>query len=697
MGSTRLMMQQVVRDGSYMTDIAAALEAVVTAIGGQERVGQLDMAQAVARAIETEEHLLVQAGTGTGKSMAYLVPAICHAIAGRPVVVATATLALQRQLMERDLPLAAAALTPLLGRAPTYAVLKGRNNYVCLDRLHRVDSDSARDDDDEEAALFAAPRSALGKQARAVQKWAMSTATGDRDEYPGSIDPRVWRSVAVTRRECVGEARCRFGGECFTALRREQVMQADIVVTNHAMLAIDALEGVPVLPEHDAVIIDEAHELVDRATQALTVDVGPRAVTLAAQRARPWIEREVHDALLAAADDLADVVQALTDDGVQRLPEPTRDLLLALTGVRDAARAAIGQIGSDDDPAEMAARQRAKGAMEEVHTTAGRVVTASSYDVVWVDAPRGGDTGTIHLAPLQVAGLLRDSLFSRSIAVLTSATLTVGGEFEPVARALGLAAGPDGVASGVAVNEFGDLDAEEVAEALARAGADAPTWRGLDVGSPFDYASQGILYVAAHLPPPTRDGIPEESLDEIGDLVTASGGRALVLCSSWRGVERTTDYLRVRCSGFEVLAQQRGDAVADLVDRFTADPTSVLVGTMSLWQGVDVPGSSCILVVIDKIPFPRPDDPVLSARQQAIDAAGGSGFRAVSVPRAGLLLAQGAGRLIRNENDRGVVAVLDPRLATASYARTLRASMPPLWYSTDKAAVTGALERLAPH
>ena len=669
-----------------MTQIAAALEAVVAAIGGQERAGQVQMAEAVARALRTEEHLLVQAGTGTGKSMAYLVPAICHAVTARPVVIATATLALQRQLVERDLPTAAAALSPLLGRVPTFALLKGRNNYVCLERLHRVDADVDRDD--EEAALFAAPRSALGKQAKAVQQWAMTTTTGDRDEFGGPIDPRVWRSVSVNRRECVGEAKCRFGAECFTAVRREQVMQADIVITNHAMLAIDALEGIPVLPEHDAVIIDEAHELTDRATQALTVELGPRAVSLAAQRARSFVEREVHDALLAASDELGDALHALSENGVLRIEEPTRDLLLALTAVRDAARAAIGQVGSDDDPAELATRQRVKGALEEVHATAGRLLTAAEYDVVWLDSGRGADTGTLHLAPLQVAGLLRDALFAKTPVVLTSATLTVGGSFDAVARSLGL----EGPSAGA--NEFGDLDADEVAERTQRAASDRLPWQGLDVGSPFDYASQGILYVAAHLPPPTRDGLPEVALDEIGDLVEAAGGRALVLCSSWRGVERAAEYLAVRLIGIEVLVQQRGDAVGDLVERFTADATSVLVGTMSLWQGVDVPGSSCILVVIDKIPFPRPDDPVLAARQQAIDAAGGSGFRAVSVPRAGLLLAQGAGRLIRSEDDRGVVAVLDPRLATAGYARTLRASMPPLWYSTQKDAVIGALARL---
>ena len=277
-------------------------------------------------------------------------------------------------------------------------------------------------------------------------------------------------------------------------------------------------------------------------------------------------------------------------------------------------------------------------------------------------------SGVARLAPLSVAGRLRQQMFARVPVVLTSATLTVGGSFDSLAGALGLVADADAPFAG-------------------------PDWQGLDVGSPFDFDRQAILYVARHLPPPGRDGIPEEALDEAGDLVEAAGGRALVLCSSWRAVERMGDYLRVRLPN-DVLVQCRGDTVAALVDRFAADAHTVLVGTMSLWQGVDVPGPSCTLVVIDRIPFPRPDDPVLSARQEAVDRAGGSGFASVSVPRAGLLLAQGAGRLIRGPEDRGVVAVLDPRLATAGYARMLRASLPPMWFTTERDAVTAALSQI---
>ena len=660
------------------------LAAVIAELGGQEREGQIAMAEAIERAIDTREHLLVQAGTGTGKSVAYLVPAILHAIEHSPVIVATATLALQRQLMERDLPRVSTALTPLLQREPRYAVLKGRNNYVCLERLNR----SEAIEDDEDGALFTAPRSELGRQARAVQAWAETTETGDRDEYPGSIDPRVWRSVSVGRRECVGESKCRFGEECFTVKRREIAMKADVVITNHALLAIDVLEGIPVLPEHDAVIIDEAHELVDRATQALTMELSPRGIEFAAGRARKHVDLDMHDALLTASDDLADALAALIDDGQSRLPELTRDLTLALTGIRDAARAATSDISTDSDPTTIAARQRARGTLDEIFEAAGKFLSAREGDVIWVDPGPRGTTPTLHLAPLHVAGLLRSALFSDGAVVLTSATLTVGGSFDSLAQSIGLADPAYARRVSPAIGEEPQDDPGESAVPFSIA------WQGLDVGSPFDYERQGILYVAAHLPPPSREGIAEEALDEIADLIDAAGGRTLVLCSSWKAVERLGDYLRVRLTGPEVMMQAKGDTVADLVDRFTMDAHSVLVGTLSLWQGVDVPGDACTLVVIDRIPFPRPDDPVLSARQAAVDAAGGSGFRSVSVPRAGLLLAQGAGRLIRGLDDRGVVAVLDPRLATAGYARLLRQSLPPFWYTTDKDSVLGALRRL---
>ncbi|MBI1351425.1 MAG: ATP-dependent helicase [Actinomycetales bacterium] len=645
-------------------DLEAALSAVVGAIGGEERPGQLEMARRVAEALRGGGHALVQAGTGTGKSVGYLVPAALHATSedGGTVIVATATLALQRQLVERDLPLVASALAPLVGRPLTFAVLKGRNNYVCLQKLHGAAPD------DESEALFEAPRSALGKQAVALREWALATETGDRDEYPDDVDPRVWRGFSVGRRECMGESRCPFGEECFTVLRRRKAQEADIVVTNHAMLAIDALEGIPVLPEHDAVVIDEGHELVDRATAAVTGELTVAMVERAISRARRLLDPETLDRVQGAAEVLDDALRetALSLAGPTRIEAFDRTMTLALTTLRDTCHQALAEVnaqkGGDSDA--LAARQLAVGALEDVHDVAGELIAVTELDVVWLDPGEGNRAPALRMAPLSVAGLLRAALFERTPVAITSATLTVGGGFDPV---------------------------------LASMGLDPSSATAVDVGSPFDHGRQGILYVARHLPPPGRDGTPMEALDELAELIEAAGGRTLALFSSWRGVERAADYLRVRFGDRDdlpLLVQKRGDAVGQLVQRFAEEPASTLLGTVSLWQGVDVPGGSCILVVIDRIPFPRPDDPLLSARQRAVDEAGGSGFRAVSVPKAGLLLAQGAGRLIRGTSDRGVVAVLDSRLATAGYSAALRASLPPFWYTTDRAVVLGSLARL---
>ena len=624
--------------------IQDALDRVVVTLSGERRTGQSEMAIAVAEAFANGTHLIVQAGTGTGKSMGYLVPAALFAVErGTPVVVATATLALQRQLIERDIPALTHALEPVLGRPLRAAVLKGRNNYVCLHRLH---GGPVSDEDD---GLL--ERSALGEQAVAVRAWAEGTQTGDRDEFPDPIDARVWSGFSVGRRECVGESVCAFGAECFTAQRRIAAQDADIVITNHAMLAIDAIEGIPVLPEHGAIVIDEGHELVDRTTTALAITLNPVVIERALTRARAYLP----DAQRARAHEACDALAAALIDVTGELRPVPDSVRSALTLVRDSVREAVRHF--DTKQADPANTQRLRGALEEIADAANTFLASGDSDVVWAD-------GNLHRAPLSVASDLRERLFTRSPVVVTSATLTVGGDFDALVETLGL-----------------DDDV-----------------RAIDVGSPFDYAKQGILYAAAHLDPPGRDGLPMAGLDDLADLIEAAGGRTLALFSSWHGVERAAEYLRVRLSAdYPVLVQARGDATGPLLERFARDPRTSLLGTMGLWQGVDVPGESCTCVVIDRIPFPRPDDPLLAARQRHVDEAGGSGFRSVSVPRAALLLAQGAGRLIRGPEDRGVVAVLDSRLARAGYGRVLREGLPPFWYTTDTAHVLGALRRLDAH
>jgi ATP-dependent DNA helicase DinG len=297
--------------------------------------------------------------------------------------------------------------------------------------------------------------------------------------------------------------------------------------------------------------------------------------------------------------------------------------------------------------------------------------------------------------------LLSENLFAEIPVVITSATLTLGGKFDAMAKDLGLLPPIKGLDVEEEPEDYIDPEVDENGNLVAPKAAEIVSihdWLALDVGSPFDAASQGVLYIPAHLPPPGRDGLGDEQLAEATRLIIAAGGRTLALFSSWRAVEKASEHLKKALpeAGLDIklLVQRKGDVVADLVKQFAGDTTSVLLGTISLWQGVDVPGESCSLVIIDRIPFPRPDDPLVAARQQRVDRSGGSGFRSIAVPRAALLLAQGAGRLLRTQKDRGMVAVLDSRLNSANYAGFLVQSLPPFWKTTDPDVATAAIARL---
>jgi ATP-dependent DNA helicase DinG len=690
--------------------VPALLAAAVAGISGAERPGQVLMAEAVARAIDDGEHVAVQAGTGTGKSLAYLVPAARHAAAmDAKVVVSTATIALQRQLTDRDLPRLAEALTPLLGRAPTFAILKGRRNYLCKHRLH-----SGAADDPQESLFDPAAATEVGRQVTRLREWAETTETGDRDELVPGVDERAWRQVAVTARECIGAQRCGFGSRCFAERAHEIAGRADIVVTNHALLAIDALENGNVLPDHDVVIVDEAHDLVDRVTSVATAELSAPAVDAAARRTGRQVTDDAVGRLRDAGEGLALV---FGDAPAGRIDALSDHLAVALASVRDAAGSCATEIratakNADDEPEQLAARRAALAALDEVHDSAERMLAAfgpdvaARPDVVWLDVPADPDPRrppTLRVAPLAVGELLATRLFGRTTVALTSATLTVGGSFDPLARQWGLPA--PGVIPASPDPAIGIPAAETAAPADAAgddaAGDAAPepaephplNWSGLDVGSPFDHPRSGILYVARHLPPPGRDGLAQPYLDELRELITAAGGRTLGLFSSMRAARQAAAELRAQLAC--PLLCQGDDPTSQLITRFAEDEPTCLFGTLSLWQGVDVPGRSLQLVVIDRIPFPRPDDPLASARQRAVEARGGNGFMTVSAAQAGLLLAQGTGRLLRTMTDRGVVAILDPRLMTKRYGSFLRASLPPFWTTTDPEVVRGALRRLA--
>ncbi|KXK62231.1 ATP-dependent helicase [Micromonospora rosaria] len=680
--------------------LAAAVGAVP---GGAARPGQQQMTEAIAASVESGEHLLVQAGTGTGKSLGYLAPALT---VDGPVVVSTATLALQSQLVDHDLPRLADAVTPLLGRRPTFAVLKGRHHYLCLARL-----DNSTEDDPGDT-LFDDPRPGggtkwlgeagrLGKQIQRLRDWAMETDTGDRDELDPGVDDQAWRLVSMPARECVGAGRCPFGDECFAEASRARAREADVVVTNHSLLAVDMLAGRHIVPPHKLLIVDEAHELADRVSSAAQAELTPDLVDRSARRARPLLKPETAEALTEAGDALA-VGLGETPAGrlTGGLPTPLREACTLLDSATRAALDALGEVKADDpDPVR---KQQVKAVLDDLSTTAQRLLEEADHDVAWVEKHEQGSRRALVVAPLSVAGTLATHLYEERTVVATSATLALGGRFDTVARSLGLetpAAAPPSPAA-TALARTTDRRRSDGSPAPAPPApptgpvTEGPGWRSLDVGSPFDYARQGILYVAAHLPRPSVSGLPDAAGEELLALVQALGGRTLGLFSSRRAAQQAAELLRAR-TDLPVLLQGE-EALPLLVRRFREERESCLFGVMSLWQGVDVPGDSCQLVVIDRLPFPRPDEPLAAARAAAVDAGGGSGFASVSVPIAAVRLAQGVGRLIRATGDKGVVAVLDSRLETArGYGPFLRRSLPPFWYTTRPEVARGALERLA--
>ena len=658
-----------------LAEVRRALEVAVAAIDGRARSGQIEMAEAVANSLIDNHHLMVQAGTGTGKSLAYLVPAI---VSGKRTLIATATLALQRQLVDRDLPKIVPALEKELNRNISFGIYKGVGNYICLQKFK-----SDEQDPDTELVLEI---SSLGKDAQRLRAWAQTPGvSGDRDEAP-EVDRRVWAASSVSGRECVGADVCNYGTQCFAANAKAKALASDIVVTNHTLLALEVVESHPILPERDVVILDEAHEFMDRTTQAVTEELTSQRVARAAAMARKYkaLTNKLVDAFTHASDDFTDAMDAYSEfmrgdlEMNRKLESLPQELEAPIRRVRETAQAIMQFMQADDeiiDTNELAERARVKGAVNEVSVTAQKMLKGGNGQVLWYEPT----FKTLYLAPLSVSNVLRENLLRQTPVIATSATLTVGGGFDSMAKQIGFITGAE-------------ADEEPKEDSI-----DPANVQMIDVGSPFDFAQQGVLYLPKHLPEPSRDGIAPEVLEHLGELIDAAGGRTLALFSSWRGVEAADAHLRKVLAErpIRIITQKRGDAVAPLVEKFAEDETSVLLGTMTLWQGVDVPGASCTLVAIDRIPFPRPDDPVMSARSAEIDAAGGSGFMSVSLPRAALLLAQGAGRLIRSSEDRGVVAILDSRIVNKRYGSILLNSIPPLWRTSDPAVVKDSLKRLS--
>jgi ATP-dependent DNA helicase DinG len=665
-----------------LPDVAQVLASVTASLpgGGEDRPGQQAMAQAVGRAIDERRHLVVGAGTGTGKSLAYLVPAV---LSGRSVVVATATRALQDQLATKDLPQVAESLQAR--RAVRFAVLKGRSNYLCRQRAAEVGgaeqaglTGMALFGDDGLAEPSAAPETLdlgrLGGQLRRLIAWADTTETGDRAELDFEPNPRAWGALSVSARECPGAFRCPSGTICFAEKARERAAAADVVVVNTHLYATHVASDGAVLPEHDVVVLDEAHAVEDVMTAALGVEITPGRLRAVAQGARGLVGAdgarfvegvgEVADRLdsvlapLAGRRVLTDVDGNAPSAQTQELAavlELARGRIDALAGAlrRADAESAGGAEAAGAANDETARRNRALLALGHLAEEVSGIVALGHEQVAWVETSGPtGRTPTLRSAPIEVGPLLSKRLWPTVTAVLTSATVPPG---------LG-----------------------------ARLGLPVKGTDHLEVGSPFPFETCALLYCAKHLPDPRRPGAREALHEELGALITAAGGRTLALFTSWRAMHEATDALRPQL-GFEVLAQ--GDKPkAKLLDAFSSDHAACLFATMSFWQGVDVPGPTLSLVTLDRLPFSRPDDPLLQARR---DRAGEAAFRLVDLPRAATLLAQGAGRLIRSSTDRGVVAVLDSRLATAGYRNVLLGALPPMRRTTSHDEVVGFLQAIA--
>jgi ATP-dependent DNA helicase DinG len=612
--------------------VRQAMERVVAALGaGEDRPGQREMAEAVAASIAQDRHLVVQAGTGTGKSLAYLVPAV---LSGKRVVVATATKALQDQLADKDLPF----LEKHLGTPFEFAVLKGRSNYLCRQRAREVmggDDQLELDDNVGE----------LGREVARLIEWGRTSPTGDRAELDFEPRPRAWASVSVNAMDCPGATRCPSGEDCFAEQARQRAETADVVVVNTHLYGAHLASGGHVLPDHDVVVFDEAHELEDIAAASLGLELGAGRFRNLVRNARPVVEKGD----MAALDDL-DGAGLRLENGLEphrgtRLPAGLGDEVgdvVRLAAERAArARAAIRK-GDGDDP------KRARALRAADHLAGDLAFAAEERPgyVSWVEGP--AHAPVLRIAPIDVGELLAEKLWGDVTAILTSATIP---------PALG-----------------------------ERLGLPPDRHNQLDVGSPFPYEDHALLYCAAHLPDPRSPKYEAAMHEELEALLRLAGGRTLGLFTSWRAMQAAAEALRDKLP-WPLLTQADLPKPA-LVEAFASDEHACLFATMGFWQGIDIPGPALSQVVIDRIPFPRPDEPLMQARR---DRARAAAFRTVDLPRAATLLAQGTGRLIRTATDRGVVAILDPRLAGANYKWDLVRALPPMRRTRHRADVEAFL------
>lgn len=626
------------RRGPSDEQVGAALAGVVGGRpgGGEARPGQRDMALAVAGAVGIGRHLVVRAGTGTGKSLAYLLPAV---LSGRKVVVATASKALQDQLAEKDLPFLRAQLP---GSAFSWAVVKGRANYLCRQRVDELEAGLGQ-------AELALGGEAVREELDRLLHWAEDTDTGDRAELGEEPSVRAWSALSVSGDECPGAAKCPRGGDCFAERARAAAAEADIVVANLALYGVHIGSGERVLPEHDVVVIDECHQLEDVLSSTLGFELSANRFAAFAGRVRSVIaDQQLPANLVEVGASLVAVLRGYIGEQLPRpLPVEVADAVVLARGRIEAAAEALRRIQTTVQDADQR-RARAQRVATMLIQELDIVAELPENYVAWV--PDSGDP-RLSVAPVEVGPVLGATVWGNRTAVLTSATIPSG-----MARRVGLRP-----------NHFDELD----------------------VGSPFDYEHHGLLYCALHLPDPRAEAYRAALHDELASLIGAAGGRTLALFTSWRALEAAAAALRPKVS-VPVLAQ--GDLpVGRLIEQFRADPATCLFATTGLFQGIDVPGETLSLVTIDRLPFPRPDDPLLNARR---DRAGSAAFATIDVPRAATLLAQAAGRLIRRAEDRGVVAVFDRRLGTARYRWDIIRALPPFARTRHRAEAEAFLREI---
>ncbi len=617
---------------------ADGLRAVTATLpAAEQRAGQEQMADLVTDAITRRRHLVVQAGTGTGKTLAYLVPAIR---ARARIVVATATKALQDQLATKDLPF----LAETMKQPFRWSVLKGRSNYLCMQRLREMHGGGQAQLELEEWSA-----TTLADLTRLAQ-WAGESDTGDVAELDWSPSDQAWRTVSVGSDECPGADRCPSGDICFAERARRRAAEADVIVVNTHLYGLHVGSGGVILPPHDVVVFDEAHVLEDVMSDTVGGQLAPgRFVTLAGIVRRILEDPELIAGIVALADTVRD---ALAPHAGQRLPVPYPD------GLQDAlatARNHLDRVGAAltkiDSPLEDAKQRKLRAqlvvgrAIELLDLALGEHSGSVDYVSGRPDQPR------LEIAPLDVGPILAEGVWSEHTAILTSATIP---------RSL-----------------------------PARVGLPADAFDVADVGSPFDYEHHALLYCAMHLPDPRHPTYRDRMHEELAALIGAAGGRTLALFTSWRAMELAAAALR-DVVDVPILTQRDLPKPA-LVRRFAADESACIFATAGFFQGIDVPGRTLSQVIIDRLPFPRPDDPLLSARRELL---GPRAFEQIDIPRAAMMLAQAAGRLIRSRDDRGVVAVLDRRLGTARYRWDIVSALPPMRRTRDRQEVEAFLAEL---